>query len=82
MNATKIIGVLLIVAGTLGLIYGGFSYTKDRHDVKLGAPAVLAGGKGKSQRARLGRRGRHRRRRRADPVRPQALVPDCVMPDS
>lgn len=36
MNATKIIGVLLIVAGTLGLIYGGFSYTKDRHDVKLG----------------------------------------------
>jgi len=33
---TKIIGVLLIVAGTLGLIYGGFSYTKDKHDVKLG----------------------------------------------
>jgi len=32
----KIIGVLLIVAGTLGLIYGGFSYTKDKHDVKLG----------------------------------------------
>ena len=36
MNATKIIGLLLIVAGTLGLIYGGFSYTKDQHDVKLG----------------------------------------------
>jgi hypothetical protein len=34
---TKIIGVLLIVAGTLGLIYGGFSYTKERHDVKLGS---------------------------------------------
>jgi hypothetical protein len=33
---TKIIGVLLIVAGTLGLIYGGFSYTKEKHDVKLG----------------------------------------------
>jgi hypothetical protein len=32
----KIIGVLLIVAGTLGLIYGGFSYTKEKHDVKLG----------------------------------------------
>jgi len=36
MNVTKIIGVLLIIAGTLGLIYGGFSYTKDKHDVKLG----------------------------------------------
>jgi hypothetical protein len=33
---TKIIGILLIVAGTLALIYGGFSYTKEKHDVKLG----------------------------------------------
>jgi hypothetical protein len=32
----KIIGVLLIVAGTLGLIYGDFSYTKEKHNVKLG----------------------------------------------
>jgi len=36
MGMTKIIAILLIVAGTLGLIYGGFSYTKDKHDVKLG----------------------------------------------
>lgn len=36
MGMTKIIGVLLIVAGTLGLIYGGFSYTKEKHDVNLG----------------------------------------------
>ncbi len=36
MNATKIAGIALIVAGTLGLIYGGFSYTKEKHDVKLG----------------------------------------------
>jgi uncharacterized membrane protein len=36
MGMTKIIGVLLIVAGTLGLIYGGFSYTREKHDVKLG----------------------------------------------
>lgn len=36
MSTTKIVGVLLIVAGTLGLIYGGFSYTKEKHDVKLG----------------------------------------------
>ena len=32
----KTIGVLLVVAGTLGLIYGGFTYTRERHDVKLG----------------------------------------------
>jgi hypothetical protein len=32
----KILGVLLILAGTLALVYGGFSYTRDRHDVKLG----------------------------------------------
>ncbi|HET9404399.1 MAG TPA: hypothetical protein VFO57_07450 [Burkholderiales bacterium] len=36
MNATKIAGIVLIVAGTLGLIYGSFSYTKEKHDVKLG----------------------------------------------
>jgi len=36
MSVTKIVGILLIVAGTLGLIYGGFSYTKEKHDVKLG----------------------------------------------
>ena len=32
----RIIGILLVVAGTAGLAYGGFSYTRDRHDVKLG----------------------------------------------
>ena len=37
MSVTKIIGILLIVAGTMGLIYGGFSYTKEKHDVKLGS---------------------------------------------
>ena len=33
----KIIGIVLIVAGTLGLIYGGFSYPKDKHDLKVGS---------------------------------------------
>ena len=37
MSVTKIIGILLIVAGTLGLVYGSFSYTKEKHDVKLGS---------------------------------------------
>lgn len=36
MNPIKIIGVVLVAAGTLGLIYGGFSYTKDTTAVKLG----------------------------------------------
>jgi hypothetical protein len=36
MGITKIIGVVLIVAGTLGLIYGGFSYTREKHDMNLG----------------------------------------------
>jgi len=35
-NTTKIIGILLIAAGVLGLIYGGFSYTKETHTAKLG----------------------------------------------
>jgi hypothetical protein len=36
MSTTKIIGILLIAAGVLGLIYGGFSYTKETHTAKLG----------------------------------------------
>lgn len=36
MNATKIIGIILIVTGALGLAYGGFSYTKETTGVKLG----------------------------------------------
>ncbi len=36
MNPIKIIGVVLIAVGALGLIYGGFSYTKDTTAVKLG----------------------------------------------
>ena len=36
MNPTKIIGIILIVAGCLGLAYGGFTYTKQTTGVKLG----------------------------------------------
>ena len=36
MSTTKIIGILLIVAGVLGLIYGGFGYTKETHTAQLG----------------------------------------------
>lgn len=36
MNAFKMAALALIVAGVLGLVYGGFSYTKDTHEAKLG----------------------------------------------
>ena len=36
MNAITIIGVVLIVAGVLGLVYGSFSYTKETHKAKIG----------------------------------------------
>lgn len=36
MNAVKIAAILLIGAGVLGLVYGGFSYTTETHEAKLG----------------------------------------------
>jgi hypothetical protein len=30
------VGIVLIVAGALALAYGGFSYTKESHQAKLG----------------------------------------------
>ena len=36
MSAVKIMGIVLIVAGIAGLLYGKFSYTKETHDIKLG----------------------------------------------
>ena len=36
MNAVKIVGIVLIVAGTLGLVYRNFSYTKQTHETKIG----------------------------------------------
>jgi hypothetical protein len=36
MNAIKLVGIALIVAGVLGLSYRSFSYTKETHEAKLG----------------------------------------------
>lgn len=36
MNATRLAALVLIIAGVLGLAYGGFTYTKDTHDAKIG----------------------------------------------
>lgn len=36
MNAVKLVGVVLIAAGLAGLLYGGFSFTKETHEIKFG----------------------------------------------
>ena len=36
MNSTKIAAIVLIIAGVLGLAYGGFTYTKQTHEVDMG----------------------------------------------
>lgn len=42
MNSIKIVALALIVAGILGLVYGGFSYTKDTTVVKIGTFEISA----------------------------------------
>ena len=37
MNLPKVLGVFLIVGGVLGLLYGGFSFTKESHEMKIGS---------------------------------------------
>ncbi|HUI99750.1 MAG TPA: hypothetical protein VLY46_05905 [Usitatibacter sp.] len=36
MTPIRIVGVVLVVAGALALAYGGFSYTRETHQAKLG----------------------------------------------
>jgi len=36
MTAIKILAIALIVLGSLGLIYGGFTYTRETHQAKIG----------------------------------------------
>jgi len=36
MNAINIVAIVLIIGGVLGLVYGGFSYTKETQEAKLG----------------------------------------------
>jgi len=41
MSAVKIVAIVLIAAGILGLVYGKFVYTKETHSAKLGALELL-----------------------------------------
>jgi hypothetical protein len=36
MPPIKLLAIVLLVAGILGLAYGGFTYTKNTHEAKLG----------------------------------------------
>ncbi|QTN29505.1 hypothetical protein HZ993_06720 [Rhodoferax sp. AJA081-3] len=36
MNAIKLVAIFLIAAGALGLLYGGFSYTKETSSANIG----------------------------------------------
>lgn len=36
MNPVRIIALVWIIGGALGLAYGGFSYTKEDHQAKIG----------------------------------------------
>jgi multidrug transporter EmrE-like cation transporter len=36
VSITKILGIILLVAGTLGLLYGHFEYTKETHEGHFG----------------------------------------------
>ena len=36
MNGIKLLAIALITAGVLALVYGGFSFTKETHEAKLG----------------------------------------------
>jgi hypothetical protein len=37
MSTQKLAGVVLLIAGLLGLAYGGFSYTKETHQADVGS---------------------------------------------
>ena len=37
MSGIRILAIVLIVAGLLGVMYGKFSYTKETHDAKVGS---------------------------------------------
>jgi len=36
MGGTKILGIVLLVVGILGLVYGHFDYTKETHEGQIG----------------------------------------------
>jgi hypothetical protein len=37
MNGIKMLAIVLVIGGVLGLLYGSFSYTKETHEAKIGS---------------------------------------------
>ncbi len=37
MNTQKLVAIVLLIAGGLSLVYGGFSYTKETHHADVGS---------------------------------------------
>ncbi len=78
MNAMKMLGIVLLVGGILGLIYGGFTYTKETHEDQDRTDRAVGQGQGNGERSHLGRRRRDRDRRTAAGVRkPEGLLVRC-----
>ncbi|HUK03074.1 MAG TPA: hypothetical protein VLW26_12420 [Steroidobacteraceae bacterium] len=36
MNIAKVAAIVLILGGILGLVYGGFTYTRETHEARIG----------------------------------------------
>lgn len=36
MGGIRMVGIVLIAVGVLALMYGGFTYTKETHEMKIG----------------------------------------------
>ena len=42
MNPIRLVAAILVIAGVLGLAYGGFSYTQDTQVAKIGPISINA----------------------------------------
>jgi hypothetical protein len=71
----RIAGIVLLVVGIVGAIYGGLTYTEQKHDADLGPLEFsINQGEGDDPHPDVGQRALRRRRRRAD-LRPAPGAP-------
>lgn len=47
MGAIKIAAMILIAVGVMGLVYGGFNYTKDSHAANVGPMELVVNDSGR-----------------------------------
>ena len=74
MGGVKIIGVVLLVLGILGLVFGHFEYTKETHEGQFGPFKFSVTEKEHRRHPELGEHRGHRRRCRAPRRQPQVAV--------